>query len=130
MSRLEIFSGVERRRRWSVEEKRRLVTAAFAPGAVVSAVARRAEIHPNQLYRWRQDLRSALPGFAKVVVSEGFPDRGSTDVLPNGAPAMIEVSFADRTALRLPVSTSPALASAVIGALVQRPVDRSLGEGR
>jgi hypothetical protein len=40
MSRIEVFSGIERRWRWSVEEKHRLVAAAFAPGAVVSEVAR------------------------------------------------------------------------------------------
>jgi transposase len=130
MSRIEVLSGIERRRRWSVEEKRRLVTAAFSPGAVVSEVARRAEVHPNQLYRWRHDLRWVSPGFAEVVVSADFPDRSSTAVLSYGASAMIEVSFADRSVLRLPLSTSSALASAVIGALAGRPVGRSLGEGR
>jgi transposase len=115
---MEIFSGVERRRRWSEEEKRRLVSAAFAPGAVVSDVARRADIHPNQLYRWRQDLRAPLTGFAEVVVSGGFEAPGVR--ISSEPAAMIEVAFADRTQLRLPISAPPALASAVIGALVRR----------
>jgi hypothetical protein len=64
-------------------------------------------------------------GFAEVVVSADFPDRGSADVLSHRTTAMIEVSFADRSALGLPVSTSPALASAMIGALVRCPGGRS-----
>ena len=42
MSRIEVLSGPERRRRWSAEEKRSIVAEAFAPGASVCAVARRA----------------------------------------------------------------------------------------
>ena len=126
MSRMEIFSGVERRRRWSVEDKRRLVEAAFSPGAVVSEVARRADIHPNQLYRWRQDLGCAA-GFAEVVIAGDLSEVGlsrasglASVASPDpGDVALIEIAFADRR-LRLPVSTSPALASAVIGALVRR----------
>jgi Transposase len=42
MARVEVFTGPERRRRWSDEQKRAIVTASFAPGAVVSEVAPRA----------------------------------------------------------------------------------------
>jgi transposase len=38
MSRVEVLSGPERRRRWSEEQKRAIVAEAFAPGASVSAV--------------------------------------------------------------------------------------------
>jgi len=120
MSRIEVLTGIERRRRWSAEEKRRLVSAAFAPGAVVSEVARRAEIHPNQLYRWRQDLGPTSAGFTEVVVTGAFPPAVPAPAPGPTGTAMIEVVIADRTQLRLPVSTPPALAAAVIGALVQR----------
>lgn len=120
MSRVEIFSGVERRRRWSSEEKRRLVSAAFSPGAVVSEVARRADIHPNQLYRWRRDFCGSSPGFTEVMVSGALPSAATLDAGPDGTPPMIAVAFGDRTQLRLPASTSPDLAAAVIGALVRR----------
>jgi len=118
MSRIEVFSGVERRRRWSPEEKLRLVTAAFSPGAVVSEVARRADIHPNQLYRWRQDLGVPLTGFAEVVVSGDLEAPGVT--MSSGSAPMIEVAFASGAQVRLPISVSPTLASAVIDALVRR----------
>ena len=73
MGQVTIFSGVERRRRWSEDAKRELVMRAFAPGAVVAHVAQDADVHPNQLYRWRAALcRSGSKsdgGFAQVVMN-------------------------------------------------------------
>jgi transposase-like protein len=37
---VEVITSAEPRRRWSAEEKRRIVAAAIEPGAVVSEVAR------------------------------------------------------------------------------------------
>jgi transposase len=47
MAKYQLLSGPERRRRWSEEQKRALVAAAFAPGAVVAEVARRADVCPG-----------------------------------------------------------------------------------
>ena len=69
MSRVEVLSGPERRRRWSAEQKRSIVAEAFAPGASVCEVARRRDVVPGQIYRWRHDLRSIAAGFAEVVVA-------------------------------------------------------------
>jgi transposase len=62
--RVEIRSGVGRRRRWSEEEKGRIVAESYAPDAVVSEVARRHEISPQHLFAWRKaarDGRLTLP---------------------------------------------------------------------
>src|SRR6266436_2755385 len=62
--RMDIRIGVGRRRRWSVEAKGRVVAESYAPGAVVSEVARRHEIAPQHLFAWRKAARSgglALP---------------------------------------------------------------------
>ena len=62
--RVEIRSGVGRRRRWSDAEKGRIVAESFTPGAVVSEVARRHEISPQHLFAWRKAARAgelALP---------------------------------------------------------------------
>jgi transposase len=48
--RVEVITSVERRRRWSSAEKRRLVAATLEPDASVSAVARDAGVHPSQLW--------------------------------------------------------------------------------
>ena len=53
-ARVEVITSVERRRRWTAAEKERLVAASLEPGAVVSALAREAGIHPSQLYGWRR----------------------------------------------------------------------------
>jgi len=89
MTRVEVISGLERRRRWSQEQKRAIVAEAFAPGASVSAVARRVDVGPGQIYRWRRELCSAAVGFAKVVVSpssyEGAQATGSA-IVPSTLP--------------------------------------------
>ena len=71
MSGVEVLSGPERRRRWSAEQKRSIVAEAFAPGASVCEVARRRDVVPGQIYRWRHDLRSIAAEFAKVTVTPG-----------------------------------------------------------
>ena len=52
----EIITAVERRRRWSREEKEQLVVASFEPGVTASEIARSAGIHVSQLFRWRKEL--------------------------------------------------------------------------
>jgi transposase len=69
MSRIEVLSEPERRRRWSAEQKRSIVAEAFAPGASVCELARRVDLVPSLIYRWRQELRSAAAGFSEVVVA-------------------------------------------------------------
>jgi transposase len=62
MARVEVITGRERRRRWSEEQKRAIVAASLAPGAVVADIARRADISAGQIYRWRQEMRTAAAG--------------------------------------------------------------------
>ena len=56
--RVESRSGVGRRRRWSDEDKGRIVAESYAPGAVVSEIARRHEISPQHLFAWRKAARN------------------------------------------------------------------------
>jgi transposase len=58
--RVEIRTGVGRRRRWSEEAKSRIVAESFAPGAVVSEVARRHELLPQHLFAWRKAARAGM----------------------------------------------------------------------
>lgn len=64
MQRIEIITGRERRRRWSMEEKGRLVAEAFAPGAIISHVARRHGVAESCLYAWRKQLNGGRIGDA------------------------------------------------------------------
>lgn len=54
MSPVEVITSVERRRRWSASQKRAMVEEAEQPGNSVSSVARKYDVHPNQLFRWRR----------------------------------------------------------------------------
>lgn len=58
--RIELITGAERRRRWSEDDKVRIVVASFAPGANVSEVARRNGLSPQQLFAWRREARELL----------------------------------------------------------------------
>ena len=96
--RIEILTGPARRRRWSSDEKARIVAETLAPGGRVSEVARRWQVCPQQVFAWRHAARrdatttpSETTSAAAVVfvpiVSETAPPEAST------APA-IEVKLA------------------------------------
>jgi transposase len=54
MSPVEVITSVERRRHWSAAQKRALVEEAEQPGNSISSIARKYDVHPNQLFRWRR----------------------------------------------------------------------------
>ncbi|WP_315927303.1 IS66-like element accessory protein TnpA [Mesorhizobium sp. SP-1A] len=45
------------RRRWSADDRAQILEESLAPGAVVSAVARRHGLTPQQLFTWRREAR-------------------------------------------------------------------------
>lgn len=114
MSRVEVLSGPERRRRWSAEQKRSIIAEAFAPGASVCAVARRLDVVPGQIYRWRHELRSAPAGFAAVVVAPEPSERSTA-----GVPAL-EIELGQDIRVRIAATAPKDLASAIIKALAAR----------
>src|SRR5262249_24546980 len=62
VQKVEIISAKEPRRRWSEEEKRRLVAEAFAPGAVTSHVARLHVVATSCLFAWRKRFAASANG--------------------------------------------------------------------
>ena len=58
--RIELLTGPERRRRWSAEDKARIVQESLVPGARVADVARRWQLCPQQLFTWRREARDAM----------------------------------------------------------------------
>src|ERR1700752_355405 len=59
LQRVEIITGTGRRRRWSNDAKGAIVAESFAPGASVSAVARRHDISPSLSFLWRRQTTRA-----------------------------------------------------------------------
>jgi transposase len=113
MSRVEVLPGPERRRRWSAEQKRSIVAEAFAPGASVCEVARRRDVVSGQIYRWRNEIRSAA-GFAEVVVAPEPSERSRTDV------PVLEIELGPDIRVRIAATAPKELAAAVIKALATR----------
>jgi transposase len=73
--RFEVINGAMGRRRWSTDERARILEETLAPGAVVSAVARRHGLTPQQLFTWRREARKRLevteatPVFVPAVIA-------------------------------------------------------------
>jgi transposase len=78
----ELLGRVERRRRFSVEQKLAVLAEATAPGANMSEVARRHGLVPAQVYKWRRLAElgvigmpgaSELPSFVAVEITKDVP---------------------------------------------------------
>ena len=71
MERVEVVTGVQRRRRYSVRENAELVALCDQPGMSVSLVTRRHGISPSLLFRWRKLMKdggvSAIQADDQVV---------------------------------------------------------------
>ncbi len=70
MTAVEVITSVERRRRWSRDEKLRIVAESSRPGRTASQVAREHGIAPGQLFIWRRQLLAEA--IADGVGSDGF----------------------------------------------------------
>src|SRR5690348_1896520 len=75
--RVEVITGIGRRRRWTDEEKAWIVAESLEPATTVSAVARRYGLHASQLFTWRQQLAAPTaheaPAFVPVMIAENDP---------------------------------------------------------
>ena len=68
MAQVHVLTHPERRRRFGIGQKRAIVAAAFAPGAIVSDVARQADVCTSLIYRWRREIEGPCV-FAEVMVA-------------------------------------------------------------
>jgi transposase len=96
--RVEVLTGPGRRRRWSVEEKARIVAETLLPGARVSEVARRWQVCSQQVFGWRraarQELSTAPTRMAESLASGFVPIVTETMSAPRAGTSMIEVKLA------------------------------------
>src|SRR4051794_6104151 len=114
---VEIFRG-QARRRWSEEDKRRLVAETFGPGATVHGIARRYRLSPSQLFAWRKLYRAGagieravpapgVPGFAAVAITPVTPPCVADAVpAPSG---LIEIELAGGDRMRISGAPGPAV---------------------
>jgi transposase len=107
--RMEVLTRPERRRRWSDEEKLRIIREALEPGVRYADVARRHDISAPQLYQWRVALREgrlADPGADLAGFIEVRPDESEAASVSLGGTgrALIEVVMIGGRVLRAPAS--------------------------
>ncbi len=97
MGRMTLITGDERRRRWSEEDRTRILAAISEPGAVVAEVARREDVCTSLVYQWRRDARRTMSagasGFSPVIIET--PPRPSPTLPPASGsdPCVIEVDL-------------------------------------
>ena len=131
MSRVEIFRG-QPRRRWSEEDKRRLVAETLMPGETVRAVARRHGVNTSQLFTWRKrfpqlDVAAATapaPLFATVEIAPPGEASGvgaaASEVKATAPGGVIEIELPRGGRVRISGSVEPALVTSALRALVRR----------
>ena len=105
---MEIITGIERRRRWRLEDKLRILAEAEQPGASVAEVARRYEISRSLIWNWRSQARrgrltrAAVSAFLPVQVVSG-PVTSAVSSAPAPPPneGQIEISLPDGSRVRV-----------------------------
>lgn len=114
MPRVEVITSVERRRRWSREEKERLVAASLEPGVTASEVARSAGIYVSQLFRWRKEIcKRADAGVPRLVPVEIAAPRGRMR-------GIIEIELGGGRRIRVDRDVETEFLRRVLDALVSR----------
>ena len=97
MGDVEIVGRVERRRKWSAEEKAALLAEVEAEGGKVSLVARRHGISDSLIYNWRSAWRAAASMRPSEPVE--FVPIGMIEIaLPGGARVSVD-TFVNEKAL-------------------------------
>jgi transposase len=93
--RIELLTGPARRRRWSADQKARIVAETLVPGARVSEVARRWQLSSQQVFGWRRAAR-CVPGTTTSgpTATAFVPIVTDANPVARETPAVIEVRLA------------------------------------
>jgi transposase len=108
--RVEVLTGAVRRRRWSAEEKARIVEETLAPGARVAEVARRWQVCSQQVFGWR---RAACRAVTTVVTKK------AEATAPDFVPIITDVTLSAPAQRAAPPSAAPAIEVKLAGAVVR-----------
>ena len=89
---VEIITGRDRRRRWSLQDKLRLVAEASEPGAMIRAVAARHGVSESLVVTWRRPARQGLlgPGVGEAGLGpvQTLMPTGTALTLPDDRPGL------------------------------------------
>jgi len=131
--RVEILGGVERRRRWSHDDKMRIVEETLVPGAKVTEVARRNGVAASVVFTWRRQARTIEKVgacFAPVQIAGTETGGESPQLLPeddrrvrSAAAArigLIEIDLGNRRRIRVDAQFDPDALARVLDVLERR----------
>jgi transposase len=129
----EVISVVQRRRRWTLEQKLALVEEVSRPGASVASVAGRHGMSPSLLFDWRRQAREGTmpgvvgmaaqsPALVPVRVVDEPPARPRPESRPRPerpvrAAATIELVLPNGRVLRVPETIRPEVLGKLAAAL-------------
>jgi transposase len=113
--RIELITGDGRRRRWSDDEKARIVVESLRPGVNISEVARRNGLSPQQLFGWRREARSLIAGQADA--SDAPPPERSSPAETRRDRRKSRTPGGERS----PAERAPAFASVVVATSAAAP---------
>ncbi len=130
VQRVEVITGVERRRDWTDEEKLAIIAESCRDGVVISDVARRHGLRPQQLFTWRNEFRkrngggfrcglapaagrgAGEPAFAPVMITDARPAEAQVEARA----ALIEIIL-DGATVRLHGGVDAKTVAAVLRAV-------------
>ena len=131
--RVEVLGGLERRRRWSRDDKTRIVEETLAPGAKVTEVARRNGVAASVVFTWRRQARTIErvgPCFAPVQIAATatgednpkLPSEGERRMRPRQAAGngLIEIELGNRRRVRVDAQVDPEALARVLDVLERR----------
>jgi transposase len=132
--RVEVLGGLERRRRWSADDKARIVEETLAPGAKVTEVARRNGVAASLVFTWRRQARTTErvgPCFAPVRIAAGVatgeenskpPSEDDSRIRqsPAARNGLIEIDLGNRRRIRVDAQVDPEALARVLDVLERR----------
>lgn len=132
--RVEVLDGLGRRRRWSQDDKTRIVEETLVPGAKVTEVARRNGVAASVVFTWRRQARTVGqvgPCFAPVQITAAAETGGENGKLPSeddrrirlvaaGRPGLIEIELGNRRRIRVDSQVDPEALARVLDVLERR----------
>jgi len=121
MQRLEVITKVGRRR-FTDEEKMRIVAEALGPEASVSATARRHGISPSLLFSWKKSFASVATPAAPLPAISSSEKPSDRFVLVEGSnsesrDSLVRVHFNEEMLIEFPVSMDPRCMAALLRSL-------------
>jgi transposase len=115
MADVTLMTGPERRRRWGLDDRRQILMAAFAPGAIVADVSRQFEISTSLIYKWRREVMAARAEdqFVPAVIVDGQRD---AECAARSEPAIV-VELASGARVTIGAAATVSIVSAALRAL-------------